>query len=39
MSYNVFLAAYIGGARDHYAIFVKTGADGSGYIFQVTGDI
>jgi hypothetical protein len=39
MSYNVFLAAYIGGARDHHAIFVETEANGAGYIFQVTGDI
>lgn len=39
MSYNVFLTAYIGAPRDHHAIFVETAADGSGYIFQVTGDI
>jgi len=25
--------------RDHHAIFIETAADGTGYIFQVTGDI
>ncbi|PVH74008.1 hypothetical protein DL98DRAFT_659087 [Cadophora sp. DSE1049] len=39
MSYNVYLVAYAGLPRDHHTIFVETGADGSGYIFQVTGNI
>ncbi|KAH7386889.1 hypothetical protein DE146DRAFT_586009, partial [Phaeosphaeria sp. MPI-PUGE-AT-0046c] len=39
MPYNVFLVSYVGAPRDHYAIFVETNSDLSGYIFQVTGDI
>jgi hypothetical protein len=39
MSYNVYRTAYLGVPRDHHAIFVETAGDGTGYIFQVTGDI
>jgi hypothetical protein len=39
MSYKVYLNEYIGAPRNHQAIFVETNSDGSGYIFQVTGNI
>lgn len=40
MSHQVFLVASLGAPRDHHAIFVVLdGGDGSGYIFQVTGNI
>jgi hypothetical protein len=39
MSYNVYKISYIGVPRDHHVIFVETNADGTGHIFQVTGDI
>lgn len=39
MSYKVYKVSYLGGQRDHHSIFVETESDGSGVIFQVTGDI
>ncbi len=39
MSYNVYLASYIGAPRNHQAIFVETEPDNSGRVFQVKGDI
>ncbi|KAM3526954.1 hypothetical protein MY4038_006570 [Beauveria bassiana] len=39
MSYNVYLVAYLGAPRNHHAIFVETGLDGSGLVFHVTGNI
>jgi hypothetical protein len=39
MSYTVYKVSYIGAPRDHHTIFVQTNADGTGHIFQVTGDI
>jgi hypothetical protein len=39
MSYRVFLVEYSGAPRNHHAIFVETKKDGSGVIFQVTGNV
>ncbi|PMD40206.1 hypothetical protein L207DRAFT_335439 [Hyaloscypha variabilis F] len=40
MSYQVFLVESLGAPRNHHAIFVETNVtDGSGYVFQVTGNI
>lgn len=39
MSYNVYQIAEAGMPRDHHAIFVETGPDGKGWVFQVTGNI
>jgi hypothetical protein len=39
MSYNVHLVESIGAPRNHQAILIETSPDGSGYIFQVTGNI
>jgi hypothetical protein len=39
MSYNAYVVAFIGAPRDHHTIFIETNSDGSGYIYQVAGDI
>jgi hypothetical protein len=39
MSYSVYLVSSVGAPRDHHAIFVETGINGSGSKFQVTGNI
>lgn len=39
MVYQVFLVVSPGMPMDHHAIFVETSADGSGQIFQATGNI
>ena len=39
MPFQVFLVSSAGAPRDHLAIFVETGPDNSGQIFQVTGNI
>lgn len=39
MSYKVFLVDSLGAPQNHHAIFVETNEDGSGQIFQVTGNI
>ena len=37
--YNVYLVSCQGLPQDHHAIFVEIESDGSGYIYQVSGDI
>jgi hypothetical protein len=39
MSYNVYLVSSQGLPRSNHAIFFETEADGSGFTFQVTGNI
>ncbi|KAF1841067.1 uncharacterized protein K460DRAFT_197881 [Cucurbitaria berberidis CBS 394.84] len=39
MSYNVYLVEGIGAPRNHHSIIIEKNPDGSGYIFQVTGDV
>ncbi|KAL2835594.1 hypothetical protein BJY01DRAFT_252506 [Aspergillus pseudoustus] len=39
MSYEVYRVVSAGMPRDHHSIFVETSDDGSGYIFQVVGNI
>lgn len=40
MSYEVYKVSYLGAPIDHVAIFVELDlSDGSGYIYQVTGNI
>jgi hypothetical protein len=40
MLYQVFLVESLGAPRNHHALFVETNVtDGSGYVFQVKGDI
>ncbi len=41
MSYAVYRVSYVGLPRDHHAIFIETheSGDGTGHIFQVTGNI
>jgi hypothetical protein len=39
MSYNVYKVSSLGMPRDHHAIFFETNADGSGFTFQVSGNI
>ena len=39
MSYKVYLVSYQGLPREHHAIFFETEADGSGFIYQVSGNI
>ena len=39
MSYNVYLVSSQGLPRSHHAIFFEIEADGSGFTFQVTGNI
>lgn len=39
MAYKAYLITSLGAPRDHHAIFIETHEDGSGHIFQVTGNI